>query len=543
MDLHGLDEYIQEVTNNEIALSNESLIERIQNYLKVSEEHHSDETKTFFEAEKAFYAKEYEKAYELQKEFSEDERGCFFFFRTAAYYLEEIEDFEQAKFYASKALKVFSGSSPWKSHLTTLAENLNYSLSNDDDIDFISVDPKELDELTDMFQDESEANEIRNILEENLPKEEEPSPEKELPSSPYTPLKESFETLNTPLDKAFFESQNQEIELVNQYLEYEKESRHRPSYIYFFNQKKSEQLSHYTSQESETMGYYFSWNNQGVVINPRLGFLEDFHNSKLALKDIHSIFITSSSIHCLEELKAIHSWNHQLNRLRDEAHYIQYYLPEKLYQAILKEFSFYNREERESVHSLYFFEGSKNHETISFSNSLSCTYYTNHFSGSSDDLGMTFELSHAGEESRTKKTLAFLTHIGWSDNLKSQIKNTDIIVAGMGKTAPHDYLKEKFLNRSLGVHGITEVLNKVNPELLIISEFEKGQEALKWPLYNELLNNTSLVQANILLSSNDTSYDLFSSQMNHMGKLHPLDDMHAIHIDNEVKYVYKQDIL
>ncbi len=438
----------------------------------------------FYEGERCFLSRDFSSAYEMQKEISHDDLGRFLFYRTAAYYLEELDDLPQASFYAKKALQAEPfDDHPWRAHLRLLAEQPEADEVEDfdADVEFVSVAPKELDDLTEMFQsDQEDDEEIQTILEENLHHDSsssQDSREKAYPSSPYTPPSME-ESSDYHLNQSFDRWQQNQQQAMDLYIKEEAECQEPIQALSFFHPQPFDlPLSPATPLD----GFFLQWKGVGVAVNPPLGFLQALREKKGYLGQIQAVILTVRSPQHMQELQTIFNLNRELNNNREHKHFIDFYLPEADLQPFVKQLSFSNRQERESIHSLCFFHESEGVESLSLSSLLSCTYFS--ASSNSESIGLLFELRE--DPVGAPKKLAYLAGFPFEESLEETLQQADILCLGLGTPEAKDWRRESYASKALGVQGSKRLIDALQPSLALLMDLPNNQVVLSQSLVKQ----------------------------------------------------------
>ena len=242
-----------------------------------------------------------------------------------------------------------------------------------------------------------------------------------------------------------------------------------------------------TGQSRKTTGgYYLRWNGKGIVINPGLHFLENFHQQGLHIKDIDYVIVTGESASSYADIQEIYELNYQLNKISSELQIIHYYLSPKAYQALSPALKPNFKQERHTVHCLELFLDSPDVEKIELNDGINFSYFPlksqrNAQEGLSKEerntksvssLGLHFDLSTHHLVEKQSIRLGYASGAPWSPLLGHHLGHCDLLIAGFGNTNPGDYSKLKYNEESLGYHGTFSLLEETTPKLLLCSEFD-----------------------------------------------------------------------
>jgi tetratricopeptide (TPR) repeat protein len=306
--------------------------------------------------------------------------------------------------------------------------------------------------------------------------------------------KEQPETILEQSIKAF---QRQQSERINHYLE---QFQTRPLLsthcLYFLHGwvNKPNQQFHLTEHSRKSDGgYYLRWNGKGIVINPGIHFLENFHRQGLHIKDIDYVIVTGDHPDSYADIQDMHTLNYQLNQAGSELQIIHYYLNPKAYQALSSTLKPHFKQERHAIHCLELFQDSPDIEQVELSDGIALSYFplgkqTGTFQGAfskdarnvatSANLGLRFDLKTPDNdscESGTALRLGYISGAPWSHLLGHHLELCDVLITGFGHTHSDDYTRLKYNEDCLGFYGTFSLLEEISPQLLFCSEFD-GKE-------------------------------------------------------------------
>lgn len=236
-------------------------------------------------------------------------------------------------------------------------------------------------------------------------------------------------------------------------------------------------------------GIYLRWNGKGIVINPGMNFLENFHHQELHIKDIDYVIVTRNDTSAYSDIKGIYSINCQHNRISSSLHVIHYYLNQKAYENIAGFLKPCFKQERNTVHGLELYVDSPDLETLNISEGISLSYF--HTSNSKKSKNRLPTLNEENNEAplsclgirltlenlQTAHSLSigFSSGAPWSSQLTNNLKGCDIIISAFEKTNSDDYNKIKYNNDCLGYYGTYTLVKEIQPKILLCNEFS-GRE-------------------------------------------------------------------
>ncbi|MFT4552285.1 MAG: hypothetical protein ACI9S8_000910 [Chlamydiales bacterium] len=335
-------------------------------------------------------------------------------------------------------------------------------------------------------------------------------------TSPVRPKKSFFDNptsassdIELSLEKRVEQFQQLQSQLISHYVE---QSKHRTNlshdFLYILNgwnyqqerdfdfQNQQSNLSSFLLPEYRRRtcgGIYLRWNGKGIVINPGMNFLENFHNHGLFVKDIDYVIVTRDNPDAYADVKGIYDLNYQHNTVSTSLHIINYYLNQKAFNGIATLLKPNFKQERNTVHCLDLYIDSPDVEVLSLGEGVSLRYFytssqepsrgtlDSDFSNGLNHscLGIRLELEFISSDSADKNkqilSLGFASGVPWSPLLASNLLGCDIIIAGFEKTNVDDYSKIKHNDDCLGYYGTFSLAKEVRPRLLLSCEYS-GRE-------------------------------------------------------------------
>lgn len=310
-----------------------------------------------------------------------------------------------------------------------------------------------------------------------------------------TPALDKEEHAETILDQSIKAFQKQQTERIAHYLEQFKKPLLNTHCLYFLhgwsNSTPNQQFPLTEHFRKSSGGYYLRWNGKGIVINPGMHFLENFHRQGLHIKDIDYVIVTGDHPNTYADIREIYALNYQLNQVSRELQLIHYYLNPKAYQTLSSTLKPHFKQERHTIHCLELFQDSPDVEQIELCEGIALSYFPLGKGGSVRDvlakegisttpsacLGLRFDLcalEHT-DSSKTPLSLGYISGAPWSPLLGQHLELCDIMITGFGHTNPTDYTKLRYNEDSLGYFGTYSLLEEISPKLLFCSEFD-GKE-------------------------------------------------------------------
>ncbi|MCK4797326.1 MAG: tetratricopeptide repeat protein, partial [Spirochaetes bacterium] len=235
------------------------------------------------------------------------------------------------------------------------------------------------------------------------------------------------------------------------------------------------------SDVSKGGGYFITCDNQGIVIDPGFNFIENFFNNKLRVADIDKIIITHAHNDHTVDLESIITLIYLLNKkLKKEVSPEEFELKRKrvdLYfnAGTFKKYAGWLSLKREEINNFYILNPSDEIK-ITPHLLLKITKAKHHEIISKEYcVGLIF--------SYKDNDIIFTSDTEWDESIGDQYKNlkNPLLIPHIGtiNRKEADYLNGKDLDQCiypchLGLIGVTKMIDAVNPELTVISEF--GEE-------------------------------------------------------------------
>ncbi len=209
-------------------------------------------------------------------------------------------------------------------------------------------------------------------------------------------------------------------------------------------------------------GLYIRWNNKGIVIDPGINFLENFHNSGLYAQDISYVIVTHNHIDHNCDLNAIFDLDYQLNLK------LHYYLDESTYLEctnLLK-----NDDSKNRIHCI-FFPALENvcKKQLHKSKIDLLAFKTFHNCTGSYGIKLTLQ----GEENIV---ISYTSDTAFNPELINHLDTSHVIIANFSETNKDDLFLRKYKTDHLGLNGCYSILEglKQKPKIFFLSEFWGG---------------------------------------------------------------------
>lgn len=209
-------------------------------------------------------------------------------------------------------------------------------------------------------------------------------------------------------------------------------------------------------------GLFIHWEGKGIVIDPGINFIENFHNSNLYAQDINYVIVTHNHIDHKCDLNKIIDLDYQFDLK------IKYYLDEITYSECIQFFD--GSLHKNKIFAISFSETNeictneilKNKITmISFKTMHNCI----------GSFGIKLELK--GKENII---LSYTSDTAFYKKLPKYLEDSQIIIANFSETNKKDLYLEEYKTDHLGLYGCHSVLEglKIKPDIFFLSEFWGG---------------------------------------------------------------------
>lgn len=519
METQTYESYLRQV--RELALQqhedrsaiNDQISRLIEDYRAGCEENSSDEE--FFSGELNFYNGHYEQALKHYLEAKEIPSFQFFCYRASSFISRERGQPEKALNYAQKALRLDSEDPTLHQLLVTLQQEDGISpeasfdfntsgeeqrfqselftgeVSSGDDLEQEAQFSMQGGEVSDAIQSyiENGYNEGASSMERNSfnPQSAFEGLHKfslSNEASPHLDAASSTESDgNNPLEARIRQFQNSQAQYMQGYLQQpEKRVKLLDNLLYVLNgwnlSSDSKQTLFTEESRKSSGGHYLRWNGRGIALNPGPGFLENFHNQGLCIRDIDYVIVTRDSYDAYADVKAISELNQQLNKTAPDRQIIHYYLHQRVCQELAPFLKPNFKQARNTIHKLEMFLDSPDVEKVELDDGIVLHYFLTTMPGSAlqsyresvdeqSNLGVRFELTRDNR----KIKIGYLSGVAWSPLLAHHLGHCDLMLTAFGNTNSSDYSKLAYSEDSLGYHGSSTLLEELVPRLMLLTEF------------------------------------------------------------------------
>ena len=210
-------------------------------------------------------------------------------------------------------------------------------------------------------------------------------------------------------------------------------------------------------------GFYIRWNGKGIVIDPGMNFIENFHNAGLYAQDINYVIVTHNHLDHMCDLITIVDLDYQFDLK------INYYLDKSTYTEHIKHFEGINL--KQNVHSICISEDNETYNKVIYRNNIRMmAFRTIH--GCEGSFGVKLEFG----TQEGKFILSYTSDTSFYDKLVNYLEGSDVIVANFSETNKEDLFLNKFKETHLGLNGCNSILEglREKPDVFFISEFWGG---------------------------------------------------------------------
>lgn len=209
-------------------------------------------------------------------------------------------------------------------------------------------------------------------------------------------------------------------------------------------------------------GLFIRWNGKGIVIDPGINFMENFHHFNLYAQDINYVIVTHNHIDHNCDLNKIIDLDYQFNLK------IKYYLDEITYNEYINYFG--NSSSHNKVYNITFLDRNKTLTKEILKNKITMmAFKTKHNCIGSFGIKLklgdndNFVLSYTSDTAFFKELIDFLD-------------DSQIIIANFSETNKTDLLLQEYKTDHLGLYGCHTILDELEnkPNIFFLSEFWGG---------------------------------------------------------------------
>lgn len=209
-------------------------------------------------------------------------------------------------------------------------------------------------------------------------------------------------------------------------------------------------------------GLYIRWQNKGIVIDPGINFMENFHNYELYAQDINYVIVTHNHIDHNCDLNTIIDLDYQLGLK------LHYYLDESTYIECVRLSE--NPQFKKRIHCISFPTSKDIYEKEIYKNKADLlAFKTKHNCTGSYGIKLTLK----GEKSIV---ISYTSDTAFFPQLVNHLENSNIIIANFSETNKDDLFLREYKTEHLGLKGCHSILKELKhkPNIFFLSEFWGG---------------------------------------------------------------------
>lgn len=315
-------------------------------------------------------------------------------------------------------------------------------------------------------------------------------------------------------------------------------------------------------------GIYIRWNDIGIAIDPGQGFVENMYKHNLYVQDIDVVVITHFHIDHTGDIRLIDDLNRNINgvvydfeSVDDEEIYKEYYKPTHMIKWYVDKDTgqYYMNRLSSLINEIKIVEPNENigiHEGIKMN-----TFHTDHVKigkierAQDHSIVMNENNMPKVEEYFSDKTFGIclelelkdgnFSRVGYSsdtmysDKIVSGLLKCDYVIANISGIYKDDFLMISPKKAHLGYLGCVQLMKKIKPKIMIISEFWNGTTDSRMDICRELekefISDTTH-ETKVLPGEIGLDIDLldYSVRCNVCGRFSHIKDSHQVVAKNEL---------
>lgn len=233
-------------------------------------------------------------------------------------------------------------------------------------------------------------------------------------------------------------------------------------------------------------GFFFRWNQHGIVVDPGLHFVINMHENGLNITDIDTVVITHDHLDHKGDMQLLEDLEFQIKNTPT----IKWYVCKEIFDDRKTGLE---RENRNSeIKNLTLVEQGKDYH-ITNSISLHATRTDHILIGTSKNeyskttFGCMFVLHEYdinGVGTIRERTLGYTSDSTYWDNMEQEYDSADLLIANISSFREQDLLMEKKNPIHLGFSGCINLLQGLNqaPKFFLLSEFWNGIDDIRFPI-------------------------------------------------------------
>jgi tetratricopeptide (TPR) repeat protein/ribonuclease BN (tRNA processing enzyme) len=237
-------------------------------------------------------------------------------------------------------------------------------------------------------------------------------------------------------------------------------------------------------------GYFLKWKNKGIVIDPGLDFLQNFHDAKYHASEIHAVLISHNHPDHQADLKSIDDLRYQLYKLLDKKTREPYVL---VWDADTQSAIKFPVEKPEHRFKPIVFDCGRGQTDCKLKDlhalPFSVDYFpVEHAEEVPNAVGFKIYLIN---RNGSALTVGYTGDTEFFEKLAEYLRGCDLLVAHISQP-DREELQESSARkkRHLGYRGLIELINKCQPKATLVSEFWAGLGDLRISLVQAIRERT-----------------------------------------------------
>lgn len=235
-------------------------------------------------------------------------------------------------------------------------------------------------------------------------------------------------------------------------------------------------------------GLFIRWEEKGIVIDPGINFMENFHKLNLYAHDINYVIVTHNHIDHYCDLNKIIDLDYQFDLK------IKYYLDEITYNECIKHFESFSSHNK--VYKTTISDENKTFTKEILKNKITImAFRTEHNCVGS--FGIKLKLG-----GKDNFVLSYTSDTAFFKELPEFLDGSQIIIANFSETNHTDLFLQEYKTDHLGLYGCHTILDELKdkPDIFFLSEFWGGLGDIRIEISKRL---KSLQKGNIVIVPSD----------------------------------------
>jgi len=221
-------------------------------------------------------------------------------------------------------------------------------------------------------------------------------------------------------------------------------------------------------------GYFFTWKEHGVAVDPGIDFVTQLYNKKLGIADVNSIVVTHCHLDHFHDVEPLIDLNYRFNKNAKELD------PRHVFRQ-LQFFLSTNADEKYSnwAHRTHccaqtlHLEDKTEFDVSTNIRVLAAGVFHEDIVSKGDAIGLIFSLKDDDHTEHLR--IGITSDTRWDPTLPEKFKGCHVLIAHLGTVEDQtDFANKKNLEKHLGLRGCFDLMAAVKPRLFIVGEF--GEE-------------------------------------------------------------------